>query len=70
MFPGVFSNTALNCEVYLMFVSEPVDDSFGTKVDEFVHCVTFQRVTLLLIRGTFKDTKCLKQFLEIYSACS
>ena len=42
-----------------MFVSEPVDDSFG-KVDEYVHCVTFQRVTLLLIRGTFKDTKCLK----------
>ena len=53
-----------------MIVSEPVDDSFGTKVDEFVLCVTFQRVTLLLIRGTFKDTKCLKQFLEIYSACS
>ena len=42
-----------------MFVSEPVYDSFD-KVDEYVHCVSFHRITLLLIRGTFKDTKCIK----------
>ena len=52
----------------VMFVSEPLD-SFGT-IDEYVHSVTFHRVTLLLIRGTFKDAKYFKQFLEIYSACS